>query len=104
MSLSQPKTDPGGPAFARRLEGRVAVVTGGGGGIGLASARRLTSEGATVVIADLDPGAGQAAADEVGGLFVRTDVADEGDVEKLFATAFERYGRVDVAFHNAGIS
>ncbi|MDK3258528.1 3-oxoacyl-ACP reductase [Blastococcus capsensis] len=88
----------------QRLEGRVAVVTGGGSGIGLASVRRLASEGARVVIADVDEQAGKSAADEVGGLFVRTDVTSETDVEALFAAANETYGSVDVAFNNAGIS
>lgn len=87
-----------------RLEGRVAVVTGGGSGIGLASARRLADEGAKVVIGDMDPAAGQAAADEVGGLFVRTDVTDADDVATMFRAAKETYGSIDVAFNNAGIS
>jgi NAD(P)-dependent dehydrogenase (short-subunit alcohol dehydrogenase family) len=88
----------------QRLDGRVAVVTGGGSGIGLASVRRLASEGARVVIADVDESAGAAAADEVDGLFVRADVTSETDVEALFAAAQETYGSVDVAFNNAGIS
>ncbi|RZU32491.1 3-oxoacyl-ACP reductase [Blastococcus saxobsidens] len=88
----------------QRLEGRVAVVTGGGSGIGLASVRRLASEGARIVIADVDEAAGGRAADEVDGLFVRADVTSETDVEALFAAAHETYGSVDVAFNNAGIS
>ena len=88
----------------RRLEGRVAVITGGGSGIGLASVRRLADEGATVVVADLDPVAGQAAADEVAGLFVPTDVTSAGDVAELFATTHRTCGRIDIAFNNAGIS
>ena len=67
-----------------RLRGRIAVVTGGGSGIGLATARRFAAEGARVVIADLDPDAGNRAADEVGGTFVRTDVAEKADVDALF--------------------
>jgi len=90
--------------LTQRLSGRVAVVTGGAGGIGLATARRLTAEGAKVVIADLDLAAGQSAADAVGGLFVATDVTDEGQVEALFAVAEATYGAVDIAFNNAGIS
>jgi NAD(P)-dependent dehydrogenase (short-subunit alcohol dehydrogenase family) len=88
----------------QRLEGRVAVVTGGGSGIGAASCRRLADEGATVVVADLDEAAGTAMAQEVSGLFVRTDVTDADDVEALYATTQEQYGSIDVAFHNAGIS
>jgi NAD(P)-dependent dehydrogenase (short-subunit alcohol dehydrogenase family) len=91
-------------ADAHRLEGRVAVVTGGASGIGLATVRRLAAEGAHVVIGDLDPAAGKAAADEVGGLFVQTDVTDPTAVENLFKQAFDTYGSVDIAFNNAGIS
>ncbi len=88
----------------KRLVGRVAVVTGGASGIGLASARRLASEGAKVVIADLDPEAGKAVADELAGLFVQVDVASESDVENLYKQTFDTYGRIDIAFNNAGIS
>ncbi len=87
-----------------RLQDRVAVITGGGGGIGLASARRLASEGARVVVGDVDEAAGAAAAAEVGGLFVPVDVTDDAQVAALFAAAAESYGGVDVAFNNAGIS
>ncbi|TDE57576.1 3-oxoacyl-ACP reductase [Nonomuraea mesophila] len=88
----------------KRLQDRVAVVTGAGGGIGLATARRFADEGAKVVCADLDEEAGVKAANEVGGLFVRADVADEDDVVRMFRTTFDTYGSVDIAFNNAGIS
>ncbi len=87
-----------------RLEGKVAVVTGGCSGIGLATVRRFGQEGARVVIGDLDETAGPKVASEVGGTFVRCDVTDAGDVETLFRTARETWGSVDVAFNNAGIS
>ncbi|MEU3275080.1 3-oxoacyl-ACP reductase [Saccharomonospora sp. NPDC006951] len=90
--------------MTERLAGRVAVITGGASGIGLASARRLAAEGAKVVVADIDTAAGTAVADEVGGAFVRTDVTVESEVEALFATTVERFGSLDVAFNNAGIS
>ncbi|MGE2814588.1 3-oxoacyl-ACP reductase [Mycobacterium heidelbergense] len=90
--------------LTRRLAGRVAVVTGGGGGIGLAAARRMHAEGATIVVGDLDRDAGAAAAEEVSGLFVAVDVSDEEAVNALFDTAAETYGSVDIAFNNAGIS
>jgi NAD(P)-dependent dehydrogenase (short-subunit alcohol dehydrogenase family) len=89
---------------AHRLDDRVAVVTGGASGIGLASVRRLAAEGAKVVIGDLDPAAGKAAADEVGGLYVPTDVTSEPEVENLFKQAYDAFGSVDIAFNNAGIS
>jgi NAD(P)-dependent dehydrogenase (short-subunit alcohol dehydrogenase family) len=87
-----------------RLDGRVALITGGASGIGLASAQRLASEGATVVVVDMNADAGAAAAAELGGLFVPADVTSPEDNKRMYATAFETYGRVDIAFHNAGIS
>ncbi|MER5266491.1 3-oxoacyl-ACP reductase [Actinosynnema sp. NPDC002837] len=90
--------------MVQRLEGRVAVITGGGSGIGLASVRRLASEGARVVVADVDAESGKAAADEVDGLFVQVDVTDEEQVSALYQTTVDTYGSVDVAFNNAGIS
>ena len=88
----------------RRLEGRVAVITGGASGIGLASVRRLADEGARIVIGDLDPVSGEAAAAEVDGIFVKTDVTSADDVATMFRTAKETYGSIDIAFNNAGIS
>ena len=90
--------------LTQRLAGKVAVVTGGASGIGLATARRFAAEGATVVIADFNPVSGAAAAAEVEGLFVQVDVTDEAQVNALFATVNETYGSVDIAFNNAGIS
>jgi NAD(P)-dependent dehydrogenase (short-subunit alcohol dehydrogenase family) len=87
-----------------RLQGRVAVITGAGSGIGLATARRFASEGAKVVAVDIDAEAGKAVADEVGGEFVGCDVSDETAVRELFDGVAERHGRVDIAFNNAGIS
>ena len=90
--------------LTRRLAGRVAVVTGGGSGIGLAAGRRMRAEGATIVVGDIDHDAGAAAAAELSGLFVPVDVSDEGAVNTLFDTAAQTYGSVDIAFNNAGIS
>ena len=91
-------------SMCRRLEGRSAVITGGGSGIGLATARRLADEGAHVVIGDMDPSSGQAAADEVAGMYVRCNVTDASDVADLFRATKDRYGSIDIAFNNAGIS
>ncbi|SCL51361.1 NAD(P)-dependent dehydrogenase, short-chain alcohol dehydrogenase family [Micromonospora citrea] len=87
-----------------RLQDRVAVVTGAGSGIGLATVRRFAAEGARVVCVDIDPEAGGRAAEEVGGEFVAADVADEAAVRDLFDGVAARHGRIDVAFNNAGIS
>jgi NAD(P)-dependent dehydrogenase (short-subunit alcohol dehydrogenase family) len=89
---------------AGRLDGRVAVVTGGCSGIGLATVRRFAEEGARVVVADLDDARGAEVESEVGGRYVHCDVTDAEQVEALFRVAKEAYGSVDVAFNNAGIS
>jgi NAD(P)-dependent dehydrogenase (short-subunit alcohol dehydrogenase family) len=90
--------------MAGRLDGKVAVITGGCSGIGLATVRRFAEEGAKVVIGDVDEVGGTRIADEVGGTFVRVDVVSKEDVDALFRTAREAYGSVDIAFNNAGIS
>ncbi|MEV8150592.1 3-oxoacyl-ACP reductase [Arthrobacter sp. NPDC080073] len=90
--------------MSNRLKDRTAVITGGASGIGLATAKRFASEGANVVIADIDPAAGEAAAAAVDGIFVKVNVTDEQEVIDLFAAAKSHYGSVDIAFNNAGIS
>ena len=87
-----------------RLQDRVAVITGAGSGIGLATARRFAAEGAKVVAVDISEDAGKAIAQEVGGEFVACDVSDEEQVKALFDGVVERHGHVDIAFNNAGIS
>ena len=84
-----------------RLDGKIAIVTGGASGIGLAAARRFAGCGARVVIADI--GEGEGVAREVGGRFVRTDVRDPRSVEALVASTASSFGRLDVYFNNAGV-
>ncbi|MES9540934.1 SDR family oxidoreductase [Actinomadura sp. NPDC000600] len=85
-----------------RFEGKVAVVTGAAQGIGEAYARALASEGAQVVVADVDE-RGRDVADEIKGLFVRTDVSDPASVEAMAEKAVERFGGIDHLVNNAAI-
>jgi NAD(P)-dependent dehydrogenase (short-subunit alcohol dehydrogenase family) len=87
-----------------RFTDRVAVITGGAGGIGRASAERLAAEGATVVIVDTNEEAGKALAEDLGGLFIAADVTSPDDNTRIYEQTHSTYGRIDVAFHNAGIS
>jgi NAD(P)-dependent dehydrogenase (short-subunit alcohol dehydrogenase family) len=93
---------------AGRIEGRVAVVTGGCSGIGLATVRRFAEEGARIVIGDIDDDRGQEIVDELGGTevatYVHVDVTSKDEVDALFQTAKDTYDSVDIAFNNAGIS
>jgi len=92
-----------------RLQGKVAIVTGGALGLGLATAQRLSRDGATVVIADRNAAAGRAAADRLASapgaqaLFVELDVSDESQWAGAVDTVVSRFGRLDVLVNNAGI-
>src|SRR5215210_7924108 len=90
--------------MAGRLDGKVAVITGGCSGIGLATVRRFLEEGARVVVGDVDDAAGKELAAEPGLTYVHADVTRRDDVDALFRTAKDVYGSVDIAFNNAGIS
>ena len=86
-----------------RFAGKVALVTGGGSGIGAATARLLAREGAKLVVVDLVAEHAQVVADETSGIAVTADVAQRADVERAVAVAVERHGRIDILFNNAGI-
>jgi glucose 1-dehydrogenase len=90
-----------------RLDGRTAIVTGGAKGIGLAIVRRLASEGARVMIADIDEAAGSAAVDAVSGdgevRFTATDVSERLDVHNLVAKTIDAFGSINALVNNAGI-
>lgn len=88
----------------KRLDGRVVVITGAGSGIGLATAKRLADEGAKVVAVDTNEETGNKIAREVKGIFVKADVTKSEEVENMYKVAFDTYGRIDIAFNNAGIS
>ena len=87
-----------------KLQGKVAVVTGGGNGIGAASCRAFASAGARVVVADLEREAAERVAADIGGLAVPCDVTREDQVQALVDTATRQYGAVDLFFSNAGLA
>jgi len=90
---------------AGRVQGKVALVTGGAKGIGRASARLLAAEGAQVLISDVDVAAGEALAAEIGpaASFIRHDASSENDWRQVMAYLREHHGRLDILLNNAGI-
>lgn len=89
-----------------RLEGKVAVITGGASGIGKQTVKLFAAEGARLVIADVDDARGHALAAEIGEhtIYQHTDVAQESDVAAAFDLAAARFGRLDCVLNNAGIA
>ena len=88
-----------------RLEGKVAAITGGASGFGAGAARRFVTEGANVVIGDIQIEAGQAVADELGDacVFIKCDVTVEDEVAALVDTAVSNFGQLDIMYNNAGV-
>lgn len=88
-----------------RMDGKVAVVTGGASGIGAGTVQRFVEEGARCVVADIQEDAGRKFAATFGdkALFVKCDVAEEDDIESLVAATTKHFGRIDCMFNNAGI-
>lgn len=87
--------------MTRRLQGKVAIVTGAAGGIGSATARLFVAEGASVVLADLDGDGVKRIAESIGGVAMAADVTDESAIESLVTTALARFGRLDILHNNA---
>jgi len=86
-----------------RLENRVALITGGGAGIGKATAVRFAEEGAKVVICDVNATAGEAAAAEIGTEFFLVDISDRQAVQVWVEAVYAKYGRIDILVNNAGV-
>ena len=108
LAPQPPELDLKGSQMTGRLNGKVAVVTGGCSGIGLATVNRFVEEGAKVVIGDIDDQRGHEVVGQLGGeelvKYVRVDVTNKEEVDALFQAAKDTYGSVDIAFNNAGIS
>lgn len=85
-----------------RLDGRVAVVTGGASGFGKAIATTFRREGAQVIITDLSEDTGTSAAKDIGATFVKADVTQRSDWEKVLKQAVDEHGKLDIVVNNAG--
>jgi meso-butanediol dehydrogenase / (S,S)-butanediol dehydrogenase / diacetyl reductase len=90
--------------MADRLSGIHALITGAASGIGAASARRMAREGAQLLLADINGDGAKALADELGQASVQADVTRAADIERMLDVAYQRWGRLDVLFNNAGIA
>jgi meso-butanediol dehydrogenase / (S,S)-butanediol dehydrogenase / diacetyl reductase len=90
--------------MADRLHGIHALITGAASGIGAACARRMAHEGAQLLLADLNGDGAKTLADELGQASIRADVTRAGDIQRMLDLAYQRWGRLDVLFNNAGIA
>jgi len=92
--------------MANRLDGKVAVITGGASGMGRATVEKFVAEGARVVIADVQRDKGETLAKQLGAatVYIDTDVCREADVRAMIGAAVKRFGRLDVLFNNAGFA
>ncbi|OHV28007.1 short-chain dehydrogenase [Parafrankia soli] len=87
-----------------KLAGRVVVITGSGGGLGEACARRFTAEGAKVVVTDVDPAGVERVSSAIGGVGLAADITVEDNVRAVADLARRAYGEIDVWFSNAGVA
>jgi 3-oxoacyl-[acyl-carrier protein] reductase len=85
------------------LDNKIALITGGGRGIGKAIAQQFSNEGATVIIAEYDKASGEETAEAVNGHFVKTDISNEKSVSSLFEFVKTEFGRLDILVNNAGV-
>ena len=103
-SIARPLASGNSKNFRVLVRDKVVVVTGGANGIGRALCRRFAAESARgIVVADIDSGAAEAVAREVGGIAITTDVADQSHMQRLVARCMEAYGVIDLFCSNAGI-
>ncbi|PKI47027.1 hypothetical protein CRG98_032566, partial [Punica granatum] len=105
--MSNPNGFSACPPSLRRLEGKVAIITGGASGIGESTVRLFVRHGAKVVMADVQDNLGLSLCKELGPeetiSYVHCDVTREADVEKAVDAAVSRYGKLDIMYNNAGI-
>ncbi|MDD3723916.1 MAG: beta-ketoacyl-ACP reductase [Bacteroidales bacterium] len=88
----------------KRLENRIAIITGGASGIGAATSRKFALEGAKVIIWDLDQEKGNALANEIGGDFLKVNTANYSEIEAAAKSVNDKYNRIDILINNAGIT
>ena len=86
------------------LDGKIAIITGGGANLGKAAAELFAAEGAAVVVADWNAESGEAVARQIGGTFIRVDISKSAEVDALVNAVINRFGRLDTIFNNAGIA